>query len=80
MSVDEALDQYDIVGNQVFGKPRALHGAIRSLNLVRPKYPSRNMKNALLEVLENGLKDEIRRWDTYPDEAPLESDQARCRT
>lgn len=80
MSIDDALAQYDIVGNQVFGKPRLLHRQLGFLNYATPKYRSRDMKKAILEVVRNGMAEELCQWDMPEDEAPLESDSVQCRT
>ena len=80
MTIDDALAQYDVMGNQVFGKPRLLHRQLDFLNYATPKYPSRNMVNALLEIVRNGLAEELWQWEIQPSEAPLESHQAQCRT
>ncbi|KAI9777994.1 MAG: hypothetical protein M1816_004291 [Peltula sp. TS41687] len=80
MSIDDALAQYDTVGNQVFGNPRMLHRRFSILNYVKPKYRSRDMKKAVLEVVRKGLDDELRQWETHEEDTSLESDPAQCRT
>jgi hypothetical protein len=87
MSVQAALDQYDIVGTEVFGKPRFIHSTMGVANYVRPKYPSKQMENALVSVIRNGMKEELQisRRDKqeqrkYASEAPFQSDPRRCRT
>ena len=80
MSIDQALAQYDVIGNRVFAKPRPLHRQFGLLKHLHPKYPSQNMENALLGIIDNGLKEELFQWGIKAGEAPLESDQAQCRT
>jgi len=80
MTVDEALAQYDVVGNLVFGKPRFLHKRFRQADYLKPRYPSKNMALALQQVIQNGLREEMRQWKHKPEDVPLESDSNRCRT
>jgi len=55
MSIDEALDQYLVVGNQVFGHPRIWHE--RSILFCpRAKFASRKMKAAIVQVILNKLR------------------------
>ncbi|KAI9783850.1 MAG: hypothetical protein M1816_001151 [Peltula sp. TS41687] len=80
MPIDDAFAQYDVVGNQVFGKPRILHRQFGFLNYISSKYRSRDMKKAILQVVKNGVAEELCQWEMGEDEAPLESDPAQCRT
>ena len=80
MDIDQALQQYDTVGNMVFAKPRYLHSSFRGVNVIRPKYPNRNMANALKDVIEVGLKEELRLVGTITHKVPFSSNPARCRT
>lgn len=80
MPIDDALAQYDIVGDRVFGKPRMLHRQFGFLNYATPKYRSRDMEKAILEVVRNGGAEELLQWEMPVDEASLESDSAQCRT
>lgn len=47
MTIDQAMAQYDVVGDTVFGKPRFLHSTIAATNYLQPKYPSRRMIKAI---------------------------------
>ena len=53
MTVSTALKQYDIVGNSVFAHGRPYVTALGSI--IVPKYRSRDMEQALSDVLKNGL-------------------------
>ena len=79
MDIDKALEQYDTVGNAVFAKPRFLHSSIRGVSAVRPKYPSRNMAEALKCVIKKGLEDELNLVATSAHKVPFASNPARCR-
>lgn len=50
MEVDDALAQYDIVGDKVFGHPR-----LHFRGAPWPKYSTRRMEGALREVIRNCL-------------------------
>ncbi|KAK8183074.1 acyl transferase/acyl hydrolase/lysophospholipase [Phyllosticta capitalensis] len=80
-TVDEALEQYDVVGNQVFGKPRRLPSLLPALGHLRPKYPTRRMKRALQEVIRTAAPPEIagKRPVANEDTLPFKSDPRRCR-
>ncbi|OCL05346.1 FabD/lysophospholipase-like protein [Glonium stellatum] len=80
MSIDRAIDQYDVVGDTVFGKPRFLHSTIAATNYLRPKYQSRRMIKAIQEVIKNGLAEEMSQWGTSTQNVPFESNPRRCRT
>ncbi|KAK5256017.1 hypothetical protein LTR16_004200 [Cryomyces antarcticus] len=81
MSVEKALEQYDLVGNKVFGKPRRLHSKMKLANLLRPKFPARNMESAINQVIKSGLENEIRQWKHFrTEEVPFQSDSQKCRT
>jgi hypothetical protein len=90
LSVQKALQQYDIVGNTVFGKPRMLHSTVKIANFVREKYKAEQMENALLDVIRDQLPDPQLRlrtdhshdeWKTkYAQIVPFHSDPNRCRT
>lgn len=80
MSVQHALDKYDLVGNEVFGRPRLLHSRFGFFSYVRPKYPSRYMRDALITVIKEGLQDEIRHWKKPANKIVFQSDEERCRT
>ncbi|TKA61151.1 hypothetical protein B0A49_12457 [Cryomyces minteri] len=81
MCVEKALEQYDLVGNKVFGKPRRLHSRMKLANLLRPEFPARNMESAMNLVIKSGLEDEIRQWRHFrTEEVPFQSDSQKCRT
>jgi len=60
MPIDDAIDQYDTIGNGVFAQPRRLH----VMGILRPKYRSEDMKKAVQIVLKNGLSRESKRTHT----------------
>lgn len=80
-TVDEALEQYDVVGNQVFGKPRWLPSLLPLFGHLRPKYPTRRIKRALQEVIRTAAPPEIagKRPVANEDTLPFKSDPRRCR-
>jgi hypothetical protein len=87
MSVQKALDQYDLVGREVFGNPRFIHSTLGFANFIRPKYPSKNMEAAMISVIQNGLvdqplykqkSDEQKR--KFAASLTFQSDPRRCRT
>jgi hypothetical protein len=87
MSVQKALEQYDIVGNEVFGKPRFIHSTMKVANYVREKYSEKRMEASMISVIRNGLQDELRlsrreeqEQRKYASEAAFLSDASRCRT
>ena len=63
MDIDDALRQYSTVGNKVFAHPRP-HGT-RLKGILRPRYASRRMNEAVREVVTHGSKKEVGR--TKPD-------------
>jgi len=55
MTVEEAKSQYILFGNSVFGQARWFH--VKSpLWSPRPKYPTRKIRRAVLEVIRIGLR------------------------
>ncbi|KAF2490863.1 FabD/lysophospholipase-like protein [Lophium mytilinum] len=80
MSIDEALTQYDLVGNQVFGKPRFLHSHFALTNYIKPKYHSRHMEKAMKAVTKFGLAKELSLSKITEDTVSFESNERRCRT
>jgi hypothetical protein len=57
MTIAEAMSQYTWIGNHVFANPRWFH--TRSLLWwPRPKYATAKMRQAVLEVIESGLRDQ----------------------
>jgi hypothetical protein len=55
MTVHDAIKQYDIMGDNVFGKPQLLSSASPFVNLIMPKYSSKRMEGSLCKVIQNGL-------------------------
>ncbi|KAI9698251.1 MAG: hypothetical protein M1820_007521 [Bogoriella megaspora] len=84
MNIEQALEQYDTVGNNVFGKPRALHVYLKVADLLAPKYGPKQMETALQKVIQSGLAEEMKQHrdeDPYtPDKIPFESNPKKCRT
>jgi hypothetical protein len=87
MSVDTALHQYNVVGNEVFGKPRFIHSKIGLADFLRAKYSSANMENALISVIRNGIQEEPKVSQKsekdqrkYASEATFQSHFYRCRS
>ncbi len=80
MATQHAIDQYEHIGNAVFGRPRYLNSKFKHLNYFISKYPSKNMKNALVHGIEERLKEEIQRSGRAADTIPFMSDERRCRT
>ena len=80
MDIDTALQQYDMVGDQVFARPRFLHSFIKGANAIRPKYPSRYMERAIQEVISKCLEQELKLHSILPQDATFSSNPARCRT
>ncbi|KAI9775008.1 MAG: hypothetical protein M1839_001608 [Geoglossum umbratile] len=80
MSVQEALEEYKDFGNEVFGSPRWRHE--RSLLwLPRSKYATRNVRGAILKVIENSLRREdpkVRQWQAETER--FLSPDYQCRT
>jgi hypothetical protein len=84
MSVDNALGQYDIVGKEVFAKPRFPRWkTARLVNAVYPKYPKKNIEATLQKVIGDGLKTELQQRNLNPkgeNKVLFEKDHRRCRT
>lgn len=59
MSIEDALEQYDIFGKQIFGKPRPLHPQVHLFDMIQPKYPSKNMERVLVSVVAKALRQEL---------------------
>jgi hypothetical protein len=56
MDVDDALEQYNTVGNDVFAQYRPKITTVAGL--VRPKYGTKKIEKALRQVIENGSERE----------------------
>lgn len=54
MDIDLALQQYDIVGKNVFANPRRF--SLKQMR--RPKYRTTDMNNALQQVISNALPEQ----------------------
>ncbi|KAF2143993.1 uncharacterized protein K452DRAFT_316774 [Aplosporella prunicola CBS 121167] len=80
LNVEDALAHYQTVGDQVFGKPRFFPSHVRGSNVMQSKYAARQMEQALQEVTEQALKEELKQWKTTAHDVPFESDANRCRT
>jgi hypothetical protein len=80
MTVQAAIEQYDLVGNSVFGHPRRLHSKLGIANFIRPKYSSERIEAALTKVVENGLQEELKHAGKKPQDAVFRSDEKRSRT
>ena len=80
MPIQVAIQQYDIVGNVVFGHPRRLNSRLPVANFIRPKYRQERMKTALKEVIENGIHEELKHADKKAEDALFRSDEKRSRT
>jgi len=80
MPIQVAIDQYDTVGNMVFGHPRQLHSKLGIANFIRPKYSHERMESALMHVIEKGLQEELNHAGKKPHDAAFRSDERRSRT
>jgi hypothetical protein len=76
MDIGHALRQYTVVGDEVFGKPRFGYRNpkfAKLAGLLRPKYATKRMENALHTVLQNGLTSERIRTKIRSEEIVLEN-------
>lgn len=84
MSADQALDQYNTVGNEVFGKPRPLHVQLKFADLLAPKYGPKQMERAIQKVIEEGLAEEMKQHNNEEpytkEKIPFLSNPKKCRT
>lgn len=86
MSVQEAIDQYDIMGCSIFGRPRFLHSSLKVANYLQPKYSSKKTEAVFKDVISNGIGEEleyIKQTDNIKDaveQEPFKGDPRRCRT
>jgi hypothetical protein len=80
MPLQMAIDQYDLVGNEVFGYPRRLHSRLGIANFIRPKYSHLRMEQTLMRVIDNGLKEELKHTEKKAQDAIFKSDERRSRT
>jgi len=79
MSVEQAIDQYNVFGGKVFGKPRFLHGRWDFTNYLQPKYKSKLTESVFQEVIKNGMT-KITQTEEKAEAVPFKSDHNRCRT
>ncbi|PSN75297.1 FabD/lysophospholipase-like protein [Corynespora cassiicola Philippines] len=84
MNIDDALEQYDLVGNEVFAKHRHFH-SIKAMGIIRPQYKTINIEAALRKVIKKGaFKEEtllkLQAKRSEEEEVPLAWDTSRCRT
>jgi hypothetical protein len=54
MDVTLALDQYAVVGDQVFGHPNKIH----VVGIWRAKYKNSRIEAAIQQVIQNGIRKE----------------------
>lgn len=80
MSVQQAIEQYDVVGDKVFGKPRFLHTHWDLMNYWQPKFDSKCTEQAIQEVIKNGITKEITQNEDKADAVLYNSHPCRCRT
>jgi hypothetical protein len=59
MGVNEAIQQYSIIGNGVFAQPRPQITSVGGF--LKPKYASKKMEDALRQVIRYGSEKEMRR-------------------
>jgi hypothetical protein len=77
MQIDDAISQYNTIGNGVFARPRKLSGR----GILRPKYRSKDMETAVKKVLEEGLTRESKRTHTNAVNIKLRNENAEaCHT
>lgn len=77
MDIDTALDQYKVVGNDVFATPRpkATGGGF-----LRPRYPAELMETTLLKVLRNGIPHEQKGSIDVPNIRMRNENKCACHT
>lgn len=85
MGILKAKNQYDVVGNSVFGKPRRgyrdEHYAKIAGGLRRAKYRTGQIETALQTVIRNGAKSESERTHVYPTNIVLSNENKfACQT
>jgi hypothetical protein len=77
MPIDDAISQYNTIGNGVFARQRKFHGR----GILRPKYRSNDMETAVKAVLEKGLSCESRRTHMNAINVTLRNENAEaCHT
>ena len=69
MDIDDALEQYNTVGNDVFAKPRPSVLTIRGV--LKPNFGTKRMNGALCKVVEHGSEKERLRTGHSLDEIKL---------
>ncbi|KAI0161746.1 FabD/lysophospholipase-like protein [Hypoxylon sp. FL1284] len=77
MSVDEALKQYSVFGNDIFGRPRWWHGQSVPLWWPRAKYSTRKTREAFKRIITNSKQ---RGNNEQPNMEPFKYRDNRTRT
>ncbi|KAI1774593.1 acyl transferase/acyl hydrolase/lysophospholipase [Hypoxylon cercidicola] len=77
MSVDEALKQYTVFGNEIFGRPRWWHERTVPLWYPRAKYSTRKTREAFKKIIKDSLK---MGNNGQPDVEPFKYREDRTRT
>lgn len=86
MSVQEAIDQYDMIGSSIFSKPRFLHSSVGAINYLQPKYSSKRTEAVFKSVIKNGIGEELKyikqtnNIKEAIEQVPFQGDPKRCRT
>jgi hypothetical protein len=79
MDVNEALEQYNTVGNDVFAQYRPKIATLGGV--VRPKYSTEKIEEALRQVVANGSRREFKRTKCQASKIRLLSDNTdACHT
>lgn len=79
MDVNEALEQYNTVGNDVFAQHRPK--ILTFGGVLRPKYGTKKIEGALRKVVENGAERETRRTKCLPSDIRLRDENTdACHT
>jgi hypothetical protein len=69
MDINEALQQYKIVGDEVFAHPRP--PIVSMVGLFRPRYNHENLEKALRKIIKHGSEKETRRTRRPPDKIKM---------
>ena len=83
MTVHDAIKQYDIVGDNIFGMPQLLNSASPFVNLIMPKYSSKWMEESFCKVIQNCLgnfqdKRQGERSESVAKHLPFQHDAGGC--
>lgn len=79
LDVESCFEIYDSVGSQVFGRPRMFPKMTMYACLLCRKYSSTGMQQAIEEVIETYLEDELRQQRKTTENVAFSSDPQRCR-